>query len=67
MVGGQWQGARGGPPSGLLSAPSENGLESGLAVTFLTYLYEDEGLDREVAKWMRSHLGARLAHVITPA
>jgi hypothetical protein len=47
--------------------PSENGPESDLVVTFLTYLDEDEGLDREVVKRMRNYLGALLAPGITPA
>jgi hypothetical protein len=36
--------------------PSENGPESDLVVTFLTYLDEDEGLDREAVKRMRNYL-----------
>jgi len=56
VVGGQWQGGRGGPPSGLLSVPSENGPESDPVVTFLTYFDEDEGLDREAVKRMRNYL-----------
>jgi hypothetical protein len=36
--------------------PSENGPESDHVVTFLTYLDEDDGLDREAVKRMRNYL-----------